>query len=682
MIMRLFTRQRKNIVNIEDVGLTPVITIDSVHHGLDYLVELVKQIRPSYHKNVEEAELKFKSLFYQLQHDKQLLYSLRKALLTQFNNSNIVPALTESGMVSSRGFIQEMATKLKQKILPPLLKPNDFLYVINHVFYNKYDYVWVAEIDRELWINFFNVLGIEVNVTHPAIVKQLNQALHIISQRTITLGLEKEIISNVPDLDYAHYSFVQLDRTVQAYLQEYESNAGMETLKEHVRNIVKILHECKQTIEIIAEKRKVNGTSLSQTYILFRLKQHLERIYLITDVLDHDDKFNTYRFLDYFIQVVHHEKKKNSLRDFLNANFSFIAYQITEHGSKKGIAYITVTRKEFYRLIVSAMGGGFIVSFTAVVKMLLGKVVLPPVWQGVAYSVNYAAGFQLMHETKTTLATKQPAYTAAAIAGSLDGKTNIGSPDLNALAITVARTIRSQLASFFGNLIVVFPLSFLLALLYHAITGEYLVQGQAAHQVMVNQHPYQSLSLLYACFTGFFLFASGIIAGWVDNGLNYGNVGERLRNHPVFRNTLAPRKLARLTRYVQKNLGAVAGNISLGFFLGMAGFFGTIFGAPFDVRHITISAANTGIAFYGGGHLESWRFLGTVVLGVLMIGLLNFLVSFFLAFFVAVKSRGVRLRDYPEFIGILGRYFIKYPGNFVFPPRTPRQPEDLLRPVK
>jgi hypothetical protein len=36
---------------------------------------------------------------------------------------------------------------------------------------------------------------------------------------------------------------------------------------------------------------------------------------------------------------------------------------------------------------------------------------------------------------------------------------------------------------------------------------------------------------------------------------------------------------------------------------------------------------------------------------------------------VALKSRGVRLRDYPGFLGILGRYFISNPLDFIRPRR-------------
>ncbi len=110
------------------------------------------------------------------------------------------------------------------------------------------------------------------------------------------------------------------------------------------------------------------------------------------------------------------------------------------------------------------------------------------------------------------------------------------------------------------------------------------------------------------------------------------------------------------------------GNISLGFMLGMSSIVSKFLGIPFDIRHITISAGNVSMALYGLGIRNvPVTYLITIFLGVLAIGLLNFLVSFSLAFMVAVRSRGVKLREYPEFLGILSRYFMKKPLDFIRP---------------
>ena len=102
----------------------------------------------------------------------------------------------------------------------------------------------------------------------------------------------------------------------------------------------------------------------------------------------------------------------------------------------------------------------------------------------------------------------------------------------------------------------------------------------------------------------------------------------------------------------------------------MAGFFGKIFGLPFDIRHITISAANTAIGFFGLDNNVAPKEILYTLFGVFSIGFLNFAVSFGLAFYVAVKSRGIRLRNYPEFLGILWRYIKKYPKDFVKAPQA------------
>jgi site-specific recombinase len=306
------------------------------------------------------------------------------------------------------------------------------------------------------------------------------------------------------------------------------------------------------------------------------------------------------------------------------------------------------------------------------IKNLLIKIPMAIFWHGFAYSINYSLGFILIEETHTTLATKQPAFTASAVASSLDTRKNAHQPNLYNLAITVAKVSRSQIASFAGNLIIVFPGVWFLAWGYEKVIGHKLVSGAPALKMLMDQHPWQSLSLLYACNTGVFLFLSGIIAGYVQNKIKYGHIAQRLQTHPILRLSMPAERLRRLSVYVENHAGTLIGNICLGFFLGMAGFFGEIFGIRFDIRHITISAGNMSMAVYGLGfrNLNPW-YLATVFGGVLGIGFFNFLVSFSLAFIVAVRSRGVRLREYPEFLGILGRYFRSNPLDFIRPRRRP-----------
>jgi site-specific recombinase len=365
------------------------------------------------------------------------------------------------------------------------------------------------------------------------------------------------------------------------------------------------------------------------------------------------------------------------LREFLSENTGYLAYQIAEHGGRTGEKYITTTRKEFRRMFWSAVGGGVIISFIAIIKNLIGKLKMAPLWQGFLYSSNYSLGFILIQDTGSALATKQPAYTANNVASSFDSKKTGEHPDLRNLAITVARVSRTQLASFAGNLLVVFPLTYLLAWGYFEISSTKIAEGAYAHKLLTDQQPFHSWAWLYACFTGFFLFLSGLIAGYVENYVVYGKMTERMRHLNSFKNSFSEKWQYKILHYVENGLGALVGNIALGFFLGMAGFIGHIFAIPFDIRHITISAGNTAIGFFGLGHNVSNKEILYTVFGVFGIGFINFAVSFGLAFFVAVKSRGIHLREYPEFIGILLRYIRRFPADFVKPPSSLRKAEQL-----
>jgi site-specific recombinase len=514
------------------------------------------------------------------------------------------------------------------------------------------------------------------------------------------------------------------------YSDEFGEGGYVRPIPELSAMIGLALERCYQCLDHIRQNQSQRGASLHQTYILMILANRLDRMSILVDLLDGDPQYaervadqaagdlsaagspgkttlvkgalaedkatlvkgsiegdkatpvkghslqDTGKFVDFFRMLVRNENRKNSMIEFMSQSMGYLAYQIAEHKGVKGNKYITSTWPEYRSMLYSAMGGGAWVCLIVLIKNLLIRTPMAIFWHGFAYSVNYSLGFVLIEETHTTLATKQPAFTASAVASSLDTRKNTQRPNLYNLAVTVAKVSRSQIASFAGNLIIVFPGVWVLAWAYEKIVGSKLVEGQAAVQMLRDQHPWQSASLLYACNTGFFLFLSGIIAGYVQNKLKYSHVAERLQTHPLLRLSLSAERLRRLANYVEKHAGAIAGSISLGFFLGMSSIVVHIFGIPFDIRHITISAGNTSLAVYGLGfdHVRPW-YLVQVVLGVLGIGVLNFLVSFSLAFFVAVKSRGVHLRDYPEFLGILYRYFKNNPLDFIRPRRRPTEGE-------
>lgn len=672
----MFGRRKKDRVDfIKAVsGRSTILSIADSQQGQDFLVSFFSAIRPSSSIGKRPAPENIRRVTSALHQSPVLLNNLQHAILSQLVRTDLSSALTESGIPLARGFWQELFGRLRHKLLPPLRSENDFLYVLNRVFYLNHDYKWVEDIPREDWVLFFESIGLSLHVDDKRILSQLLYSLKALSFQVAQLGLEREVLDYMPEKNREDNPFVRQSYLVHELEEELLTPSSEVTLRTMTGKFNEILLQCHEAIDFIRENHTQRGASLHQTYILILLANRLERISILIDLLDRDHTFDAGKFVDFFRMLVRNENRKNSILELMSQTMGYLAYQIAEHKGAKGSKYITSTWAEYRSMLYSAMGGGAWICLVVLIKNLLIRIPMAIFWHGFAYSMNYSLGFVLIEETHTTLATKQPAFTATAVAESLDTRRNTRQPNLYNLAVTVAKVSRSQIASFIGNLVIVFPGMFFIGWAYHQVFGTPLASGETAMRMLKDQHPWQSLSLLYACNTGFFLFLSGIIAGYVQNKIQYGHIAQRLQTHPVLRMTMPEKRLKRLAGYVEKHAGSLAGNIALGFFLGMAGFVGEIFGIHFDIRHITISAGNTGLAVYGLGfdHIDPW-FLTTVIVGVLGIGFLNFLSSFALAFIVAAKSRGVRLRDYPEFLGILWRYFRSHPLDFIRPRR--RLPE-------
>jgi len=642
-----------------------VLHIGDKKAGLEFLVSFFSAIRPT--KGKRNAAFNLQTLIELMDAHPIVLSNLHNALVSQLIETDLSSALTESGIPIANGFWPEFFGRLRHKLIPELRKENDFLFVISQIFYRAGDYQWVESIPHVQWKQLFESIGLAFSVDDKHVLLQLMQSLKILSYQVANLGLEKEVRRHLTSPKIDENPFLNQTELIRQIEKSYISG-DEETLtlvSERLHTLAKMGID---SIEFIRQNHSSSGTSIHQTYVLLILSNKLGRIELITDILDGDSQFNSDNFISFFKMLVRNENTKNSLRAFLSQSLGYVAYQIAEHKGSKGSHYITSSLKEYRKMMWSAMKGGGITAFIAIFKNLLTEIELPIFWHGFAYSMNYSIGFLLIDATGSTLATKQPAFTASAVASSLDTKGNTYKPNLYNLAVTVAKVSRSQIASFIGNLLIVFPGAFLLAWLYDIMTKTKILEGDKAMAMLESQHPWHSLSLLYACNTGVFLFLSGIIAGYVQNKILYAQIGERLMNHPWWRAKATIEKRLRRSKFIEKNAGSMIGNISLGFMLGMSSIVSKFLGLPFDIRHITISAGNVSVALYGLGIRNvPVGFLITLFFGVIAIGFLNFLVSFSLAFIVAVKSRGVQLRDYPEFLGILGRYFVKKPLDFIRP---------------
>ena len=132
----------------------------------------------------------------------------------------------------------------------------------------------------------------------------------------------------------------------------------------------------------------------------------------------------------------------------------------------------------------------------------------------------------------------------------------------------------------------------------------------------------------------------------------------------------------RIATFVTDHSAGIGGNVTLGFLLAMTPVAGMFFGLPLDVRHITLS---TGSLTFSVMSLGVQSLTLAPVIGIAIIGLCNFGVSFALALTVALRAREVTTRERVDLAVSVFREFLRRPHHFFFPPKDPpgRMPTPL-----
>jgi site-specific recombinase len=309
----------------------------------------------------------------------------------------------------------------------------------------------------------------------------------------------------------------------------------------------------------------------------------------------------------------------------------------------------------------------------ALIKAGIGRVTLAPFTQAFLYSMNYSFGFMLIHVMHFTLATKQPAMTAATIAATVDANAapnSKGKAPLKGMVELIAMVTRTQLVSIFGNMLLSIPTGLAIAWAVGAALGEPVMTAEKAAHTLHELDSIASLAPFHAAIAGVWLFLFGLISGYYDNECAYNRIPARLRQLRGMRKVLGERLQDRFATYIENNLGALMGNFSLGILLGFTGMVGFMFGLPIDVLHVTLSSANFAFALVALNFAVSWQPIAWSSLGLVLVGLVNLGVSFSLALYVAMKARQVRFNPLGELLALLLQRFMASPRDFLLPPRT------------
>jgi site-specific recombinase len=598
----------------------------------------------------------------------------RKALAINlqalFEETDAVGLFAHLGLVREQSFISELMQRLARRILPTPPSDKDLSEFFSRAFPSESDAEWVAKIPKEL---FDKISSLICYGSHEDPFFKLKyaqtEALIVLATQVASLGLEQEVRERLNHRTITQSPFHKLEKAVLVVVDSLTSTEVDEDIaREQYENCLKAIHECQTALQSVIKHLENFGVSVNLVYSLDQIAEGLYRIEVLLRLFftEEDERYTelTIQFIADLIEDVSHSRGVLGLFD---SNIHLLSRKIVERTAETGTHYITHSRQEYNKLVLSSAGGGVMTVLTAYLKTVISGLKLPLFFDGLFSGFNYAGSFLLLQAGHMTLATKQPAMTASALATKLRVLHN--ERDVEEFVSEVANLTRSQIASILSNVAFVVPGCILFSLCYAKVFSHQVMTPEYAEYFLKSLHPFKSLTIPLAAFTGVILWSSSIFAGWLDNWFVYNRLPEAIAKHRGLNIVLGSAFSQKLSQKLTGAMAGIGGNISLGFSLSFTPIIGKFFGLPLDVRHVTLSSGATTFAIMALGmseqHLQP---LAWAVLGIVFIGFLNLFVSFGLALLVAARARRVNVGWLKVLFKATLRRFRESPGNFLFPP--------------
>lgn len=635
----------------------------------DNLRTLVAALRPPRANQVEIATERIRALCHLLHTHPHYTTALRQYLIGVVTTRKVTHLFTDTGITLSTGFWSAGWQRLLFKLLPPLVNDDYMRDVFGTIFNRVDDHVWINGVAESVWFELIHAIGFPIRdaqLNPDGIFRELLSALQVLSYRISTIGLESELVRNHPSIEQYESPFLRQNDEMNEFVTEFSAWLHDRSLPHRdSQHIDVLLTQCEEIVIKIRRTAAIQGVSVSLTQLLLSVTQSITRVRKLLTLIEAPDEERVLRTgLDLFRELVFADNHKYSLADLARTHTDLITLQVTEHAGRSGEHYVANSRREWLAMLRSASGAGLIVGFMALIKILLAKLPLAPFGFAFLYSMNYALGFMLVHIIHCTIATKQPAMTAALIAKSLDQNKQ----NLDDLCELVVQVIRTQFIAIVGNVAIAMPTAYLIAMAWYGTTGADMIDAGKAQHLLHDINPIASLSLFHAAIAGVCLFLSGLLSGYYDNKASYNKIPERLLQLPGMNRLFGAQRWRHITEYIGNNLGALAGNFFFGVMLGSIGQIGVFLGLPVDIRHITFSSANFAFALVALNHQLSWQTWVISMAGIALIGITNLTVSFSLALYVAMRSRKVSFQQSRALLAMLGKRFIRRGREFFFPP--------------
>ena len=607
--------------------------------------------------------------------------------------------LSDYGFASRNAFISELIERLHRKLLPATPETADAAELFSLVLPSPVDALWIEALSPACLERLAALLTAPAHSqpehAHRVLTEWQSSLIEGITFctshiRAVGFSPEMRVRMSTPARAASPFHTLAADfetlrdawwaslpaSAVEPALSEADGQtanaAALARFQEATVQFKAKLEACRQAAASVYSHLDAHGISMDLVFRLRQLRERVLRVRALLDCLVSETPLTHSAKLIANLARVGQEQR--SLGALVSSNTSLLAAKVAERSSETGEHYITRSRTEYRAMLRQAAGGGAITAGTTALKFAVMAVGLSAFWTGFWSGLMYAASFVLIQLLHFTLATKQPAMTAPAMAAKLK---DISDPlAVESFVDEVTHLVRSQFAAVLGNVAVVFPVAVLLSVAMQFALGIPMISAKTANYVL---HSLSLLGpcLLFAAFTGVLLFSSSIIAGWVENWFVLHRLDSAIRYNPAITRALGVVRADRWAHFMRAQVSGLAANISLGFMLGLVPAVLAFLAIGLDVRHVTLSTGQLGAACASlGWDVVYDPALWWAVASIPLIGVLNVGVSFYLAFRVALTAHNVSGLDRSHIRHAIWHRLRQAPGSFFWPAKETK-PQDV-----
>ncbi|WP_201617145.1 site-specific recombinase [Psychrobacter urativorans] len=644
------------------------------------LKRLIDELRVN-DKELVLANKNIQTLINILQQHPEYADGLASFVLTLITQYRQIALYTDTGIMSDEGFFSSFRRLIGHRFLPLLPQDDSVVELIGYLFDKRSDERWLASIDKDKWDALVELLKVEeerLNLVATAKNNILN-AIIILSYRISGIGLHPDLMESYPQILNYSAAFVAQNQEAVLFVNQYRQAHELDNLTDIIPEqavssapLLVMLEQCEDIVATVRKRIYKTGISIRLTNMMLRLDQSLQRVRILTKLVSVDGPRRDGAIIELIQTLVVTANRRYSIGYLIDNNTKLLSRKVTENASRVGEHYISTDRSGYQQMFKKASIGGFVIAFMATTKILAYELAIAPMVRAFVNSMIYGLGFVFIHVIHGTVATKQPAMTAAAIASTISEGSGKKSHQLTKLSELVVDILRTQFIAIMGNIMLAIPVALIISYAFLQYTGAPMINTDKAAHLLHDLDPFRSLALPHAAIAGVYLFLSGLIAGYYDNLAIYNQIGARIRRHRLLKILLPEAWLQRLCGFIEANLGAIMGNFIFGVFLGSTATIGFLFGLPIDIRHIAFASANLAHGLFNLSSTQmSWPLILLSILGVALIGMVNLMVSFSLALLVALRSKEVRVFEWSRLTKLIFSHVITHPSDFFWPRNKP-----------